>query len=321
MSLKDIFTKAFRLFGKKATELPPELPSVDNTPPSPYAKLLEADIVAASSSSSPAQAKPRDVFLLENLTAKPKSTVGLLFSNPGVIVIRDPYRGSVGRLMPWKLEGKSFPLYGDWFGAGAEAIGFFHVPSRYFLLWRSDSIDEPEIQLPFGPHDSNWIPLAGDWNGDGIDGVGFYDPDRALFMLRNQFACAGAVYPEISFSLEGTKKEWLPVSGDWDGDGKDGVGLFDPETSTFYLRDDLSDGPPQYRVRLGKAGAGCVPLAGDWNGDGVDGIGCYECTSASFQLRNALTDGEADIGFTFGPREVPGMPFSGRWVLPDGAKK
>lgn len=31
---------------------------------------------------------------------------------------------------------------------------------------------------------------------------------------------------------------WLPVSGDWDGDGGDSVGVFDPETLTYRLYTD-----------------------------------------------------------------------------------
>jgi hypothetical protein len=312
MSLKDLLLKALPFVRRKESkESPPEIP-LSKEPVSPYAKLLEAEVEAALIVTS--TPKPRDVFMLDNLTAKPKSTVGLLFENPGVVVIRDPYRGSVGRLMPWRLEGKSFALYGDWFGTGTEAIGFFHRPSRYFLLWRSDTVEQPEIEFPFGPPDSNWIPLVGDWDGDGVDGIGFYDPDRSVFMLRN--ALSAPALPEIEFQFGQAADQWLPISGDWNGDGKDGIGLFDPNTGTFYLRDELSSGVPQHKVRLGKGVPGCIPLAGDWNGDGVDGIGYYDGATGSFYLRNALKDGEAEISFRFGPHEVLGTPFSGRWMLP-----
>ena len=315
MSLKDILFRAFPFSGRKTKDSPPQPAPVDS--PSPYARLLDTEV--SEKPITPTPVKPRDVFLLDNLTSKPKSTVGLLFQNPGVVVIRDPYRGSVGRLLPWQLEGFSYPLYGDWMGTGNEAIGFFHRASRYFFLWRNDSIEKPEIEFPFGPQDSNWIPLVGDWNGDGIDGVGFYDPDRSVFMLRNQLS-APAV-PEIEFQFGVSASKWIPIAGDWNGDGRDGIGLYDPATSTFYLRDNLSTGIPQYEIRMNNAGQECLPLVGDWNGDGIDGIGYYNGASASFHLRNSLTDGEAEIDFKFGPPEVIGIPFTGRWALPEGAQK
>lgn len=320
MSLKDIF-KAFP-FSKGKTKdktVLPEPPPPEIPQPSPYAELLEAEMAASISAAPQAPLRIRDVFLLDNLTAKPKSTVGLLFQNPGVAVIRDPYRGSVGRLLPWRLDGVSFALYGDWLGTGIESIGFFHRPSRYFFLWRSDSIGEPEIQFPFGPHDSNWIPLVGDWNGDGLDGVGFYDPDRSVFMLRNQLTAPAL--PELEFAFGSQGKGWLPVAGDWNGDGVDGIGLFDPATATFYLRDNLSEGPFQHKLRLDRVGPGCLPIAGDWNGDGVDGVGCYDGSNGSFHLRNVLSDGGPEESFKFGPHEIPGTPFSGRWMLPEGSHK
>lgn len=315
MSLKDIF-KGFPLFKRNAKDGDSPLPEFtpEEGKPSPYALLLEAEL---NPGSVPASAiRPRDVFLLDNLTAKPKSTVGIFFQNPGVVVIRDPFRGSVGRLLPWRLEGISFPLYGDWLGTGLEAIGFFHRPSRYFFLWRSDAISDPEIEFPFGPHNSNWIPVSGDWDGDGVDGVGFYDPDRSVFMLRNRLSAPALPEMEFKFEVGQTNRGWIPLAGDWNGDGRDGVGLFDPVNSVFYLRDDLWDGLHQYKIYLAEIGAGHLPLAGDWNGDGVDGIGCYDAATGAFHLKNELSDGRPETSFKFGPPEVSGLPFAGRWVLP-----
>jgi hypothetical protein len=310
MSLKDIIRKVFSFSGKKAKDVP--LESAAPVDLSPYAKLLEAELVSASSPSS-GSAEVKDVFLLDNLTSWPLSTVGLFFPGQGVAVLRDPYRGTVGRLVHWSLDGKSYPLYGDWLGSGTESIGFYHQPSRYFFLWGDEQNNQPDIEFPFGPQDSNWVPIIGDWDGDGKHGVGFYDPGRGVFMLRNQLSAPAL--PEIEFPFGSNAAKWLPVSGDWNGDGKDGIGLFDPETVTFYLRDDLSSGSPDYEVQLESVGANCMPLAGDWDGDGIDGIGCYDPGSGYFHLRNTLTNGKPEIAFTFGPRETSGIPFAGQWLF------
>jgi hypothetical protein len=54
----------------------------------------------------------------------------------------------------------------------------------------------------------------------------------------------------------------LPLSGDWNGDGRDGIGVYDPVKAIFYLRQTASAGPAQRVVELGPARA--QPVAGNW---------------------------------------------------------
>ena len=61
------------------------------------------------------------------------------------------------------------------------------------------------------------------------------------------------------------------VAGDWNGDGNDGVGVWDPSSGTFYLRNTASGGAPDITVRFGTNGV--RPVVGDWNGDGKTTVG------------------------------------------------
>jgi hypothetical protein len=54
----------------------------------------------------------------------------------------------------------------------------------------------------------------------------------------------------------------IPLAGDWDGDGKDSVGVYVTETGTFFLRNALSPGPADHAYSFG--GPGLVPLVGRW---------------------------------------------------------
>jgi hypothetical protein len=54
------------------------------------------------------------------------------------------------------------------------------------------------------------------------------------------------------------------VVGDWDGDGRDGVGLYAPATSTFFLKSSLDGKPADWEIQVGPAASGRVPLAGEW---------------------------------------------------------
>jgi hypothetical protein len=62
---------------------------------------------------------------------------------------------------------------------------------------------------------------------------------------------------------------WVPLAGDFDGDGSGSLGLF--SGGTFRLRD--REGGPVRLVRFG--GPGDQPVAGDWDGDGVDTVGVF----------------------------------------------
>src|SRR5262249_11958458 len=64
---------------------------------------------------------------------------------------------------------------------------------------------------------------------------------------------------------------WMPVVGDWDGDGVDTIGAFDPvgqfgqKPATWYLRNSNSPGAPSY-APFAYGTAACQPVAGDWTG-------------------------------------------------------
>src|SRR5262249_48888534 len=77
---------------------------------------------------------------------------------------------------------------------------------------------------------------------------------------------------------------WLPVAGHWSGAGKTAIGVVDPSTATWYLRNSASPGGPDTTpFRYGAAG--WSPVVGDWDGDGQDTIGVV-AASGKWYLRN-----------------------------------
>ena len=45
---------------------------------------------------------------------------------------------------------------------------------------------------------------------------------------------------DVTFAYGPAGAGWIPIAGDWDGDGTDTIGLYNPATSTFYLRNTTS---------------------------------------------------------------------------------
>lgn len=97
------------------------------------------------------------------------------------------------------------------------------------------------------------------------------------------------------------------------GSAHAGIGLFDEETSTFFLKSAPTAGHADHIVGFGPPEAGWRPLTGDWNGDGVETVGLYAPESGEFFLRDELAPGTADVFFQFGPEDVDGLPVVGDW--------
>ena len=84
--------------------------------------------------------------------------------------------------------------------------------------------------------------------------------------------------------------------------GSAGVGVVDPTSGVWYLRDPLSGRTTSFYYGV----PGDVPFMGDWDGDGVDTPGLYRQSDGYVYLRNSNTQGIADVTFLFGnPGDIP----------------
>jgi hypothetical protein len=105
---------------------------------------------------------------------------------------------------------------------------------------------------------------------------------------------------------------WLPVAGDWNHSGHAGIGVFDPSTQTWYLRNEPDAGAPDAGVfRYGVAGS--IPVVGDWTGTGHLGIGVFDPQTFTWYLRSSATPGAPDVGvFQYGG--AGWWPVAGDWA-------
>lgn len=91
------------------------------------------------------------------------------------------------------------------------------------------------------------------------------------------------------------------------------IGLHNPATSTFYLRNSNSAGPANTVFGFGPGGSGWRPLTGDWNANGQMTVGLYNPATSGFFLRNSNSGGAADVSFGFGPAAAGWRPLTGDW--------
>jgi len=132
------------------------------------------------------------------------------------------------------------------------------------------------------------------------DTVGVFRPTNGNMYLKNTNT-TGIADLAFNYGLSGDK----PVSGDWNGDGIDTVGVY--RNGVFYLGNNNANGSLDYIAFFGQAGD--LPVVGDWDGNGTDTIGVYR--NGTFYLRNSNDTGVVDITFALG---LPGdVPISGDW--------
>jgi hypothetical protein len=143
----------------------------------------------------------------------------------------------------------------------------------------------------------------------GSDTPGIYLSGSGAWFLRNANSPGAA---DVVFTF-GPGGSFVPLRGDWDGDGDDTPGLYDAGTGVFFLRNSNSPGPADVPPFTFGGGGSFLPVIGDWDGDGTDTIGLYDPASGAFFLKNANAGGAADLVFTFGAGGSGFVPLSGDW--------
>jgi hypothetical protein len=178
-------------------------------------------------------------------------------------------------------------------------LGGFDPATATWYLRGSPGPGSPDVTA-FHYGGAGWLPVVGDWDGNGTTTIGVVDPRSATWYLRNENNNS-AIYPGVDvapfpYGLPG----WIPVVGDWNGTGHTGIGMFDPSTGTWYLRNEDSPGAPDAGV-FQYGGAGWLPVVGDWTGSGRTTIGVVDPRTMTWYLRNSNSAGASDIApFPYG---------------------
>jgi uncharacterized protein YkwD len=169
----------------------------------------------------------------------------------------------------------STPIIGDWNGAGRAKIGAYDN-GLWFLDYNGSSAwDAGDRQIGFGYAGCPCKPVVGDWNGDRRAKIGLFVDDGVSRFWYLDYNGDGQWSPgagDRAFAYGPANS--LPVTGDWNGDGRIKVGVY--SDAVFYLDyngNGLWDPGVDKSITWGAAGS--TPLIGDWNGDGRADIGAF----------------------------------------------
>ena len=166
---------------------------------------------------------------------------------------------------------------------------------------------EYEIDFVSGEDDGGGEP-GGEKSTGAKTSIGVVTTSGAWF-LRDANSAGGAT-EVFSYGAGGAA---VPLAGDWDGDGDDSPGIYDPQNGVFFLKNKNLPGGADLVFAFGPTASSLVPVVGDWDGDGRDTVGLYDPQSGAFFLTNKARNGPADLVFTFGPGGGAFRPIAGDW--------
>ena len=263
--------------------------------------------------------------------AAPIDTAGVYRPSTGQWILHNTHTPITSADITLTFGGQpgDLPVAGDWNGDGRTDIGIFRGGTFLLALLKTvwtcvvcgpTTEAEPLPSVALGQIGD--LPVAGDWNGDAKDDLGVYRPGDGningsfhlrvpqLTFVRPCPTCPFA--PVTTFNI--VSRDFgvagdLPVAGDWDGDGKDTVGVLEPTAiGTFFLTDDLVK---PFSFAFGTTGD--RPLAGDWQGRFADRVGVYRPSTREMRLATRLFS-VPDLIFRFGGSGSGDLPVAGHWL-------
>jgi hypothetical protein len=189
-----------------------------------------------------------------------------------------------------------YAFSGDWDCDGVDTPGLYRAADGYVYLRNSRTQGIADISFFFG--DPGDIPLAGDFDGDGCDTVSVYRPSQSRVYVINELGSDDGGLGAADFSFLFGNPGDRPFVGDFDGNGRDTVGLHRPSTGLVYFRNTLTTGVAHLQFIYGDPGD--MLLAGDWDGDGIDTVAVYRPSDGVLYLKNTNTRGYADAAIFAG---------------------
>ena len=245
-------------------------------------------------------------------------------SNPAIVregnqwFLRDSLSGGhATTVFTYGRSGDSQHMLCDWNGDGTQTPGVIReINDRpHWLLRDAQSGGVADHHFIYGRTGDRAV--CGDWNGDGQQTPGIVrvgDDGTHVWHLR--YSLSGG-HADVSFEFgqdqyPGELPPSWPVTGDWNGNGSDSVGLVQghPEGQMqWQLRNATVAGDPDMdfvyydRGIWGDHLEVHVPIVGDWNGNGQDGPGVIrgiDAANPQWLLRNDPSAGTADHVFRYG---------------------
>lgn len=232
-------------------------------------------------------------------------------------------RSDANWYVAWNNQNGSFTPQGQ---AILSPWGTGGYPGKYFFWFTNMNSDQKSELLTYDASNANWYvstfnttsntydsysqwtswgggvgvfqPLVGDWNGDGKTDICLRNWSTGAHWVR---LSSGTSFTQpnpdnwIVWGATGDPATFTPLAGDWDGDGKADILLFNPSSGDWYVRTSSGSAfvypsgsnNPADRWQAGWTGSGYIPFVGDFNYDGKTDIGLRNPTLGDHWVRTS----------------------------------
>ena len=158
------------------------------------------------------------------------------------------------------------------------------------------------------------LPLLGDFNGDALVDIGTYNRDSGRWAVAlSNLSGFGSVTEWLSGF--GASTDWHYVNGDFNGDGKTDIAVFNQSNGEWRV--GISDGAQFSDEGLWSTFTGAltssIPMAGDFTGDGVSDVGIYNRSNGNVTVASSdkSSFGTPSTWISGLPHSSTAQPFSG----------
>jgi hypothetical protein len=181
---------------------------------------------------------------------------------------------------------QDIPVSGDYDGDGITDMAIFRPSVGLWSILNSSGGTGSggttgETNLYFGA--TGDIPVLGDFDGDGISDIAVFRPSNGYWYILNSSGYTGPGGFTGQTRLAWGESGDIPVSGDFDGDGKTDIAIWRPSNVTWYILN--SNGSVETTYFFGAAGD--IPVSGDFDGDGHSDVALFRPSNGFWYIINS----------------------------------
>ena len=232
---------------------------------------------------------PQATLTLSKYTVKPNENIIInLFAsdpdgNPMTFSIKkDNVEIASGNITDVYSISTSFSSIGD----HAITATVFDSGGLSFIAARGVDVEDPNI------NNSLINPIMGDFNGDSLTDLGLYNSSTGVWQIALSDA---GVYRNAATWLTnfGTSGSWLPMTGDFNGDGKADAAIYNPTTGQFQvaLSTGASFSSPSTWFTFSGASSSWQPFVGNFNADKYADLAFYNKSTGEVKVALGTSTG------------------------------
>ncbi|MCP5487995.1 MAG: VCBS repeat-containing protein [Verrucomicrobia bacterium] len=180
------------------------------------------------------------------------------------------------------------PAPGDYNGDGIFDLAVYQRTTGNWFIRSLGPIGPAYPPITFGQNwgDASMIPVPGDYNRDGKHDLAVYQKATGNWFIRS-LGPIGPAYPPITFGQNWGDASMDPVPGDFNGDLRADLAVYQRATGNWFIRSLGPVGPAYPPITFGQnwGDASMDPIPGDYNGDGKNDLAVYQRTSGAWFVR------------------------------------